>query len=217
MKRPDPHTDAEYDRAALITIDVQNDTLDGNALEIAGTSAILPPINRLCQAFRSAGRPIVHVIRIYTPDAVDADRCRRAALLEGGRILLKGSKGRRPADALLPDPTIRIDDDRLLKGEIQCIGPGEAIVFKPRWGAFYRTALETHLREKAVSTLVFTGCNFPNCPRASIVEASERDFRISAVVDAISGITPPDIAWLNNIGVCCATTDDICRIIGGSP
>lgn len=217
MTVPDTHTIAEYNRAALITIDVQNDTLDGEAFEIPGTSAILPQINRLCRAFRLDGRPIVHVIRIYTSDAEDADRCRRASLLAGDQLLLKGSTGRRPADALLPDPTLSIDDDLLLNKKIQHIGPDEAIIFKPRWGAFHRTPLDSYLREKGVSTVVFSGCNFPNCMRASIYQASERDFRISAVVDAISGITAPDVDWLEKIGVNCATAESICRFIDGTP
>ena len=211
MTPPDPFTVPEYDRAALITIDVQNDTLDDGSFEVPGTSTILPQIHQLCRTFRAAGRPIIHVIRIYTPDAHDAERCRRRALLSGERILLKGSPGRRPAEALLPTQGVHIDDALLMSGSIQSIGPAEALVFKPRWGAFYRTPLETHLRDQAVSTLVFCGCNYPNCPRTSIFQASERDFRITAVVDAISGMTQSDIEGLEQIGVTCATSEAVCR------
>ncbi len=213
MPDTDPFTAPQYDRAALITIDVQKDTLDGGSFEVPGTSAILEPINRLCRTFRAAGRPIVHVIRIYTTDAHDADPCRKSALLAGQPILLKGSPGRRPAEALLPGNDVRIDDDRLIKGAIQPIGPEEAIIFKPRWGAFYRTPLETHLKAMAVSTLVFCGCNYPNCPRTSIYQASERDFRITAVVDAISAMHPSDIAGLASIGVNCLTADEVCQLM----
>jgi nicotinamidase-related amidase len=211
MTPPDPFTIPEYDRAALITIDVQNDTLDNGTFEVPGTSTILPRIHQLCRTFRAAGRPIVHVIRIYTPDAHDADRCRIGSLLAGKRILLKGSPGRRPADALLPTQDVHIDDDLLMSGSIQPIGPAEALVFKPRWGAFFRTPLEAHLRDQAISTLVFCGCNYPNCPRTSIYQASERDFRITAVVDAISVIGPSEIEGLERIGVTCATSERICR------
>ena len=48
--------------------------------------------------------------------------------------------------------------------------------------------------------MVFTGCNFPNCPCVSIYEASERDFRIVVVEDAISGINEKGITELRNIG-----------------
>ncbi len=111
MTSPDPFTVPEYGRAALITIDVQNDTLDDGTFEVPGTSTILPRIHQLCRAFRAAGRPIVHAIRIYTPDARDAERCRIGSLLAGKRLLLKGSPGRRPADALLPTQNIHIEEE----------------------------------------------------------------------------------------------------------
>ena len=149
MTVPDPFTIPEYDRAALITIDVQNDTLDGGTFEVSGTSTILPRIGDLCRTFRQAGRPIVHVIRIYTPDAADADRCRRTSLLAGKPILLKGSPGRRPADALLPGKDIRIDDELLMSGAIQPIGPAEVIIFKPRcWLQFSQLSSYIHLRSQ---------------------------------------------------------------------
>lgn len=213
MSVQDPFTAPEYDRAALITIDVQNDTLDGGPFEVPGTSDALPALARLCRCFRTAGRPIVHIIRIYTPDGKDADRCRRHALQSGLQLLLKGSPGRRPADPLLPDETVRVDDDRLLAGKIQPIGPEEVLIYKPRWGAFYRTPLEDHLNHYGVSTLVFSGCNYPNCPRTSIYQASERDFRVVAAVDAISGIRRTDIENLENIGVSCAATNEICNAL----
>jgi nicotinamidase-related amidase len=74
-------------------------------------------------------------------------------------------------------------------------------MYKPRWGAFYGTPLDRHLRELGVSTLVFTGCNFPNCPRTSIYEASERDFRVVAIRDAISRLDDRGRIELEGIGV----------------
>ena len=75
--------------------------------------------------------------------------------------------------------------------------------------AAVKTSLERHLRELGVSTLVFVGCNFPNCPRASIYEASERDFRVVAVTDAISGMYDRGVAELENIGVSVVTSDEL--------
>jgi nicotinamidase-related amidase len=45
------------------------------------------------------------------------------------------------------------------------------------------------------------GCNFPNCPRTSVYEASERDFRVVLVEDAISGLYPKGKEEMLNIGV----------------
>jgi hypothetical protein len=47
----------------------------------------------------------------------------------------------------------------------------------------------------------FAGCNFPNCPRTSIYEASERDFRIVVIDDAVSGLYDRGRAELEGIGV----------------
>ena len=74
-------------------------------------------------------------------------------------------------------------------------------MYKPRWGAFFQTPLQAHLEGLGVSTLVFCGANFPNCPRTSIYEASERDFRIVVATDAISGLYERGRAELANIGV----------------
>ena len=84
---------------------------------------------------------------------------------------------------------------------LQQIGTAEHVIYKPRWGAFYRTSLERHLRESGVDTVVFAGCNFPNCPRTSIYEASERDFRIVLVSDAVSGLYDRGVDECRAIGV----------------
>ena len=105
--------------------------------------------------------------------------------------------------------SVQLDCDRLLTGEVQQIGPNEHIMYKSRWGAFYRTPLEVFLRSASVTTLVFAGCNFPNCPRTSIYEASERDFRIVLANDAISGLYERSATELTNIGVTVETVRDI--------
>jgi nicotinamidase-related amidase len=52
-----------------------------------------------------------------------------------------------------------------------------------------------------VNTVAVCGCNFPNCPRATIYEASERDFRVAVVTDATSGLYERGLRELENIGV----------------
>ncbi|KLD72725.1 hypothetical protein Y886_41690, partial [Xanthomonas hyacinthi DSM 19077] len=85
-------------------------------------------------------------------------------------------------------------------GQAQVIGPHETILYKPRWGAFFQTTLEDQLHEMQVDTLVFAGRNFPNCPRTSIYQASERDFRIAVAADALSGLKETGTAELRGIG-----------------
>ena len=131
----------------------------------------------------------------------NAEPCRRDILEQGASLVRPDSTGSQLAAALLERSGIALDPELLLSGGIQPIGPRESIVYKPRWGAFFGTPLEAHLRGLKVSTLVFAGCNFPNCPRTSIYEASERDFRVVAVRDAISGFYERGGDELEGIGV----------------
>jgi nicotinamidase-related amidase len=204
----DTYTSPDYDRAALITIDVQRDTLDGQPFESPGTSLAVPQIARAVDFFRARAQPIVHVVRLYKADGTNVDSCRRLLIEGGSRLVIAGSAGAELAPPLLPSAEIALDADRLLAGELQTIGPAEWIMYKPRWGAFFGTPLEEHLRSIQVSTLVFGGCNFPNCPRTSIYEASERDFRIVVVADALSGLYPVGRKELENIGVRVVDTEE---------
>ena len=99
----------------------------------------------------------------------------------------------------------------LLNGQFQQIGPQEWVLYKSRWGAFYQTQLEPFLHQLQVNTLIFGGCNFPNCPRTSIYEASERDFRLVLAQDAMSGLYEKGLQELNGIGVTVTTTAQICQ------
>ena len=94
-----------------------------------------------------------------------------------------------------------MESEKLLNGEIQKVGTNEVVIYKPRWGAFYNTPLEDYLKLKGINSLLFSGCNFPNCPRTSIYQASERDYRVGLATDAISGLYPRGEKELQNIGV----------------
>jgi len=204
---PDPYTDPEFASGALVIIDTQRDVLDGGPFEIAGTSAALVRMRELLDAFRAAKRPVVHVVRLYLPDGGNADLSRRRMLEDGAQLVLPGSPGSQIADDLLPgtdgllDSRLLLDSQLLLAGGVQELGPREVAIYKPRWGAFYETPLEGYLRGQGISTLVFCGCNFPNCPRTSIYEASERDFRVVLARDAVSGLYERGERELERIGV----------------
>jgi nicotinamidase-related amidase len=202
------YTEPNLKTAALITIDTQRDTLDGQPLEIPDTSANLPNMRRLLAVFRAHRQPIVHIVRLYKTDGSNVDRCRRGEVERGLAILAPGTPGSQLALGLLPED-LPLEYDRLLSGEAQIVSDREVIIYKPRWGAFFQTSLEDHLHRWAVDTTVFTGCNFPNCPRASIVEASERDFRVVAVSDAISGLDERGKAEMANIGVAIFSTEEL--------
>jgi len=200
----DPYTRPSADSAALVLIDVQRDFLDipddHAAMPVHGTRAAISAMARLTKAFRERGLPIVHVIRLYQPDGSNADLVRRRLIEQGAAIAAPGSTGSQIAAELLPN-VVELEHELLLSGGVQQVGPAEHVIYKPRWGAFYDTGLERHLRQRNSDTVVFAGCNFPNCPRTSIYEASERDFRIVLVSDAVSGLYDRGVEECRAIGV----------------
>lgn len=203
----DTYTAPDWSRSALITIDTQRDTLDGQPFEIQGTSSVLPRMKVLLDAFLAAERPIVHIVRIYRPDGSNVDLCRRTLVEQGASLVLAGSPGHQLAPDILPNPDVQLDDALLLSSGIQQIGQNEVVIYKPRWGAFYQTPLHDHLTGLQISTLVFSGCNYPNCPRTSIYEASERDYRVVLADDATSGVYDRGRQEMQNIGVALLSTD----------
>ena len=195
--------------SVLLTIDMQNDfTLPGAPAEIKGTAQAVPQMKRLAEAFRSADTPIVNVIRLYKKDGSNVDQCRRAMIESGAEIVRPGTDGAELVEELKPSPNVRVDAETLLHGDFQEIGPQEWIMYKPRWSAFYRTGLEDFLAGQSVDTIVLCGCNFPNCPRTTVYEASQRDYRLVFVPDATSGIYKQGIEELENIGVTVQDTAD---------
>jgi nicotinamidase-related amidase len=197
----DAYTAPRAGSAALVFIDMQRDFYEDDApLPVPGTKQALGSMSRLAAAFRAARLPIFHVIRLYRPDGSNVDVARRAQIEGGARIVAPGSAGSQIAPQLLPGPTT-LDHEALLRGEPQQLGEREHVLYKPRWGAFYGTTLEAQLRGQGVDTVVFAGCNFPNCPRTSVYEASERDFRVVLVAEAMSGVYERGVEECRRIGV----------------
>lgn len=200
----DPWLRPEWGRVALLTIDTQVDFVEGGAGPIPGTAAVVPAVARLAAAFRAAGRPIVHVVRLYDGDDVDLPR--RTLLAGGAQLVRPGSPGSQLAPDLRPPGAGDLNAAGLLAGDFQRLGAAEWAMWKPRWGAFHRTGLEDFLRRLDVSTVVVAGCNFPNCPRAAIVQAGERDLRVVIAADAISGVDDRHLEEAARIGALHATT-----------
>jgi nicotinamidase-related amidase len=207
------YTRPDFKSMALITIDVQQDFLAGQPFEIPGTSETLPAMQRLAAAFRRAQLPIVHMVRLYKSDGSNVDLCRRSIVEQGASIVRPGTPGAELAPSLFPGRDAKLDVNLLLSGVSQALGPDEWAMYKPRWGAFFQTSLERHLLNLGVTSIAFTGCNFPNCPRTSIYEAGERDFRIVLVADAVSGLYDRGKEEMRGIGVMLMTGEQLERAI----
>lgn len=208
------YTSPNWNTSVLITIDTQNDfSLPNAPAEIVGTSQVLPNMVRILEAYRQKGLPIIHVIRLYKEDGSNVDICRREAIENGAKIAAPHTDGAELVSEIRSLGYTSLDADKLLNGEFQTVGENEWVMYKPRWGAFYQTDLEAFLRERGIDTIVFTGCNFPNCPRTSMYEASERDFRVVMVADSMSQVYEKGIQEMNNIGVHVCSLEEVLNTI----
>ena len=210
--KPD-YTRPDFSAMALITIDMQNDFLKGQPFEIPGTSELLPQLRRIAEAFRRARLPVIHMVRLYKRDGSNAELCRRSALEQGATLVCPGTLGAELAPPLVPSQGTRLDTGLLLSGKLQPLAENEWAIYKPRWGAFFGTSLQQHLSGLGITSLAFAGCNFPNCPRTSIYEASERDFRIVLVEDAISGLYDLGRDEMRSIGVVLLKSDQLAQLV----
>lgn len=162
-------------RAALVTVDLQLSRVPGGC-PAPMREALLARLDR----FRAAGLPIVHAL--------------------GGKSLSGGPAGSGfPVDgggqawealdrSFLPRPGAHLYGHWLARGRIQRLSAGEVALYKPGWGAFFRTPLEAYLRALGVETVLVAGCGFPCGPRATLYEASERLFATALIEDAVSGL-----------------------------
>lgn len=88
--------------------------------------------------------------------------------------------------------------------------------FTSHVGTLYDTALGATLREFGVDTVVVAGANYPNCPRATLYGASERDYRAVAVGDAISGWTPVAAGELAGLGIATIAAAELTAAVAGA-
>lgn len=192
------------DSAALITLSAQRDyTLSQSPIRASGLRRALPVLSGLVRLCRQKSLPIYHSIRLYRPDGSNVDACRRLDVENGLRVFMPGSLGAEIISEALPEGNEqRIAAEYLMSGHFQEIGDREQIFYRPRWGAFHGTKLEQELRVAGVTTVILCGFSFTTATRATIYEASARDFRIVVVPDALCNASEASLAELGRMGVC---------------
>lgn len=163
------------ERTALLVIDLQEDFLSPTGYfarkgyDPSPLRAILPAVNRLISAARTAGLTIVHTRQGYRADMADMTPYeqwrRKRAGLDGTDILLRSS----PGFQIVADIEVR---------------PEDIVVDKTCNGAFTYTDLELVLRARGITHLLFTGCTTDVCVHTTLREACDRNFQCLTVSDA---------------------------------
>jgi nicotinamidase-related amidase len=173
-------------QAALVVIDMQRDFLEpggfGAALgnDVTPLRAIVPTVQRLLDAWRSAGGLVVHTREGHAPDLSDCPPSKRLrgqpALRIGdpgpmGRVLVVGEAGHAIVPELVPQA-------------------GEPVIDKPGKGAFHATGLDELLHAHGITQLVFAGVTTEVCVQTTMREANDRGYDCLLVEDATASYFP---------------------------
>ncbi len=181
-------------QTALLIIDMQNDfVLPDAPVCVAGAMTIISNIRALLDHYRDRQWPVFHTIREHRADGSDVDLFRRQQFINDSPFVVTGSDGARIIEPLTPFP-------------------GEYRIVKPRFSAFMQTELDLILRRLGITDLVISGTQYPNCIRATVLDAVSLDYRVTLITDACSAqndaIAEANITDIANIGVSCLTTGE---------
>jgi ureidoacrylate peracid hydrolase len=172
--RRDPVFDLVMSECALLVIDMQNDfILPGAPLEGWNCMAIVPNIAELVRFFRIKEQPVIWTKHVHQMNDIG---------LLGPMWPATGPDS--PTKALVKGtPGVEIIAD------LPAPAPGELVIEKRRYSAFFQTDLELNLRTLGVRTLLITGVNTNICCESTARDGFMRDFQIMSVADAQTSIT----------------------------
>jgi nicotinamidase-related amidase len=167
---------------AVMAIDMQKDFLAPKGMagiqgeEIGNLAPVVPRLRRLLAAARRAGLCVIHTREGFAADLSDVSPLRRERGTVGepgplGRFLIRGEAGQDFVDELRP-----LD--------------GEAVFDKPGFSAFFKTALEDHLRRQGVTHLILTGVTTQCCVQSTLRSAVDRGFYCLILEDCCAALDP---------------------------
>lgn len=172
--RPRPYT-FEPGRTAVLAIDLQNDFgaaggyVDSFGVPLEGVRATIEPIGRVLDAARAANMPVVYTRIEFKRDLSNlggpgSPNREIIGLEPGGDYLIEGTWNADIVAELAPRP-------------------GDLVVSKHRYSAFFETDLDEILRSRGISNLVFVGWTTSVCVESTVRDAVFRDYRCLVLED----------------------------------
>lgn len=155
------------ERTALIVIDMQRDFFEGGGS--AEILAVVPRVAQLIAAARGLGCRVIHTREGYAPDLSDVTSFRKSLGYAGrrgplGRFLIRGEAGHDFLDEVRP-------------------APGETVIDKAGFSAFYKSGLDALLRSAGVESLMLCGVTTQCCVHSTLREAVDHGYWCLTVAD----------------------------------
>ncbi len=163
-------------KTVMIVVDMQNDFVaEGAKLRSAQAAAMVPRLAQTLKACRDKGIRVIYTAHVHRRDGSDmglyddlywpiADRS----------SLVDGSEGVEIFNDLAP-------------------APGEHIIKKHRYSAFFATDLDLILREWGITTVIISGTTTENCCHATARDAMFHNYKVVFLSDATGTFDYPDV------------------------
>lgn len=152
-------TDKRKEKPALLIIDMVKDYFDeSHPIPLTQLArGIIAPINRLISVFRDQGWPVVFSTDSFkNEDFFFTSKMKPHAITGTPGAEVIDELDKKPLDYWLP---------------------------KPRMSAFFKTGLETWLRERQVTLCAVAGIATPYCVLTTVLDAVNHDFRAVLLED----------------------------------
>ena len=165
------------ERPALLHIDLGNAwTRPGNAFSCDGMDVIIPAVQRLNEAGRAKGIPVVYTTTAYE-------------ITDGPNSDMGLWVHKIPTEVLKVGDEATQIDDRIAPEE------NELVIVKKRASAFHGTHLSSYLTSHRVDTVVVTGVTMAGCVRHTVEDAIAEGFRPIVVREAVGDRVPGVVEW----------------------
>lgn len=183
---------------AVVVVDMQNDfgseggLFDFLDIDISGIENVVEPSKKVIDASRDVGIPIIYFKMGYKADLSDlgsknsVNRTRKpfvgdTVIAPNGqisRIQIQDTWNTEIIDALKPEGN-------------------DIIIKKSRYSGFYNTTLDSTLRKKGITNIVFIGCTTSICLESTVRDAMYRDYNSIVLEDCTAETIGSDMSRSN--------------------
>jgi ureidoacrylate peracid hydrolase len=187
--------------AALLLVDLQRGFLHPEGFvaaqgrDVSDCAAAARHCYALARIARDAGMPVIWSRHVLRPDHADGGLLTTELRPRLGQI---GALALGTADIEIPAEA--------------GVDPSDFVIDKPRYSAFFGTALDMLLAARGIRTLMVGGVTTSMCVESSVRDAAQRDIRTFVVRDAVA-----DFDAARHAASLSAMAFGFARLIGAAP
>ncbi|MBA5805616.1 cysteine hydrolase family protein [Rhizobium changzhiense] len=198
--RPEP-VSFDPDRTAVMVIDMQHDfgsrggMFDVAGLDISPIERLVQPISLVLDAARKAGLLIVYTRQEHNSDLSDAGNDDAPHRIKHRRMNIG-----RTVTAPDGSASMVLVRDTWNTAIVPALAPqpGDVVISKHRYSAFFETPLDAILRARRIGTLIFVGATTSICVESTVRDATFRDYRPIVLRDCTAELIAADAPRSNH-------------------